>query len=55
MSGNEIQDKMKVAEKRIERLRERVAEIEATCDHDWQEQPGEPPFDVCSNCGAVRE
>lgn len=25
------------------------------CDHDWQEQPGEPPVDVCSSCGAVRE
>lgn len=22
--------------------------------HDWQEQPGEPPRDVCSRCGAVR-
>lgn len=25
------------------------------CAHDWQEQPGEPPVDVCSSCGAVRE
>jgi hypothetical protein len=25
------------------------------CDHDWQEQPGEPPVDTCSNCGAVRK
>lgn len=24
------------------------------CDHDWQEQPGEPPYDVCSSCGEVR-
>jgi hypothetical protein len=24
-------------------------------DHDWQEQPGEPPIDVCFKCGAVRE
>ena len=24
------------------------------CEHDWQEQPGEPPVDVCSSCGAVR-
>lgn len=26
-----------------------------TCNHDWQEQEGEPPVDVCSQCGAVRE
>lgn len=25
------------------------------CEHDWQEQPGEPPVDVCNSCGAVRE
>lgn len=24
------------------------------CEHDWQEQPGEPPFDVCNQCGAWR-
>lgn len=24
------------------------------CEHDWQEQPGEPPVDTCSHCGAVR-
>lgn len=23
--------------------------------HDWQEQVGEPPVDVCSQCGEVRE
>lgn len=22
--------------------------------HDWQEQPGEPPVDVCSKCGLNR-
>lgn len=22
--------------------------------HDWQEQPGEPPFDSCPDCGAIR-
>ena len=26
-----------------------------TCEHDWQEQPGEPPIDVCPSCGAIRE
>jgi hypothetical protein len=26
----------------------------APCDHDWQEQPGEPPIDTCSKCGARR-
>ncbi len=25
------------------------------CEHDWQEQPGEPPVDVCNQCGARRE
>lgn len=24
------------------------------CEHDWQEQPGEPPIDVCSRCGKVQ-
>lgn len=24
------------------------------CEHQWEEQPGEPPMDVCSSCGAVR-
>jgi hypothetical protein len=24
------------------------------CEHDWQEQPGEPPKDVCPKCGATR-
>lgn len=24
------------------------------CDHEWQEQPGEPPVDTCSRCGATR-
>lgn len=24
------------------------------CKHDWQEQPGEPPVDVCIQCGEVR-
>ena len=27
---------------------------EARCVHDWQEQPGEPPIDTCSSCGAQR-
>jgi hypothetical protein len=25
------------------------------CDHQWEEQPGEPPVDVCPKCGAYRE
>jgi len=24
------------------------------CAHDWEEQPGEPAEDVCSQCGEVR-
>lgn len=24
------------------------------CKHEWQDQPGELPTDVCSNCGTVR-
>jgi len=33
-----------------------VRKLEAAqeTEHDWQEQPGEPPRDVCSACGAVR-
>ena len=27
---------------------------EAFCEHDWQEQPGEPPVDICSRCGKQR-
>lgn len=26
-----------------------------TCLHSWEEMPGEPPHDVCSQCGMVRE
>lgn len=29
--------------------------MQAECDHNWQEQPGEPPVDVCNSCGLVRE
>jgi len=29
--------------------------IELECEHDFQEQPGVPPRDVCSRCGEVRE
>lgn len=25
------------------------------CRHRWEEQPGEPPVDACTLCGAVRE
>jgi len=25
------------------------------CDHQWEEQPGEPPVDVCTSCGERRE
>ena len=40
-------------------LERRVAELEREnsqlkCQHAWQEQPGEPPVDVCSSCGKVR-
>lgn len=24
------------------------------CDHEWDEQPDEPPVDTCSKCGAKR-
>lgn len=27
---------------------EAARRTEPECDHDWQEQPGEPPIDVCS-------
>jgi hypothetical protein len=25
------------------------------CEHEWEEQPGEPPKDVCIKCGDTRE
>jgi hypothetical protein len=28
---------------------------QSRCDHTWEEQPGEPPIDVCTSCGATRE
>lgn len=31
------------------------ATAKPACVHDWQEQPGEPPRDVCSSCGLIRE
>ena len=43
-----------------ESIRRPVTEVEsieggsATCKHRWEEQPGEPPRDVCPKCGAVR-
>lgn len=41
------------------KVREMFTKAADTCDgvtpHDWQEQPGEPPIDVCSSCGEVRE
>lgn len=27
---------------------------EVDCDHEWVEQEGEPPVDVCISCGATR-
>jgi hypothetical protein len=29
--------------------------LQAECDHDWQEHPGEPPFDICHKCGLIQE
>lgn len=29
--------------------------IENACEHEWIEQPGEPPTDVCYHCGQKRE
>lgn len=29
-------------------------ENQEACDHDWQELPGEPPRDVCNQCGKER-
>ena len=25
-----------------------------TCNHQWEEMPGEPPEDVCVHCGGVK-
>ena len=35
--------------------KQRIASIQAQCDHTFEEQPGEPPVDVCSQCGLRRE
>jgi hypothetical protein len=32
----------------------KVLPPDLSCDHQWEEQPGEPPMDVCVKCGAVR-
>ena len=32
-----------------------IRELRGTCTHRWEEQPGEPPQDVCYDCGEVRE
>lgn len=46
------QDDPTAIEQEIEALFDRLG----TCiEHDWQEQPGEPPVDVCSSCGETRE
>jgi hypothetical protein len=29
-------------------------DVMSKCEHDWQEQEGEPPFDACPKCGARR-
>lgn len=31
-----------------------IEECHLDCDHQWEEQPGEPPVDVCTRCGSVR-
>ena len=33
----------------------RLLRTQAQCQHRWEEQPGEPPRDVCIKCGAERE
>lgn len=29
--------------------------VKLICEHEWAEQPGEPPVDVCVRCGEVRQ
>jgi hypothetical protein len=50
VDGSELVDEFRT----LRAAKNRKRELE-TCEHDWQEQPGEPPVDVCSSCGAVRE
>jgi len=38
-----------------ERLAAEYDRARALCPHRWVEQPGEPPFDACPDCGATRE
>jgi len=30
-------------------------DVQIACDHQYEEQPGEPPIDVCTRCGDVKE
>ena len=36
-------------------IEENKKKIVSECKHHWEEQPGEPPQDICIFCGAVRE
>lgn len=33
---------------------EQASLLHRGCDHDWQEQEGEPPVDICNSCGETR-
>lgn len=35
-------------------LRDNTIHVVETCIHQWIEQPGEPPIDICNLCGEER-
>lgn len=34
--------------------RKELRKLQRECKHRWEEQPGEPPEDVCIHCGLAR-
>lgn len=53
--GDSLEEEVASLKRDHKRLLEVLEVRLMKCEHDWQEQPGEPPVDVCSRCGAVRE
>lgn len=56
-TGLKTRDIEKLMTAVMEKMNAVIAECTVVneCEHDWQEQPGEPPVDTCFRCGAIRE
>lgn len=47
--------KWKTKMRRQKRMpRAELRKLQRECKHEWIEQPGEPPEDVCFHCGLAR-